>query len=349
MSKIPGPINQIQALIDKAHEELENKPRPHLGASLLGHKCDRWLWLSFRWAIQEQFPGRVLRLFRRGHNEEEHIVNDLKMIGINITKTGDDQEFVRFGSHIGGSLDGIIQGGVPGAEKTPHIAEFKTHGKKSFDDLVKKDSVYDAKPMHYAQMQLYMKGTNIKRALYVAVCKDDDRLYIERVKYDEDAANKILERGKKIALSERMPDPLSTDPSWYECKFCAAHSFCHERRLTQHVNCRTCAHVTPTEDSTWTCERWGGKVIPTEYQHTGCDSHVLHPDMVPWPMKDSNNSVEGVFEINGTDVRNGEGDEHVFTSQELIAGGEACANGLVQEVRKTFPDARVEKINVKSS
>jgi hypothetical protein len=49
---------------------------------------------------------------------------------------------------------------------------------------LEKKGVKVSKPMHWAQMQVYMLGTKIERALYVAVCKDDDRIYTERVKYD---------------------------------------------------------------------------------------------------------------------------------------------------------------------
>ena len=80
--KLPEPMNSISSLIDQFHESKAEKPRGHLGGSLLGHHCERWLWLSFRWAVQESFPGRVLRLFRRGHNEEDIIIRDLRAIGI---------------------------------------------------------------------------------------------------------------------------------------------------------------------------------------------------------------------------------------------------------------------------
>jgi hypothetical protein len=212
VTALPKKMTTIESLIDDHHAAQPNGLRLHLGASGLGHKCDRWIWLSFRWAIQEQFPGRILRLFRRGHNEEATIVADLEAIGIKISKTGDDQMFLDFGSHVGGSLDGIIESGVLGAEKTRHIAEFKTHGLKSFTDL-EKNGVQKSKPMHWAQMQIYMAGMEIDRALYVAVCKDNDRLYTERVEYDEAAALALIDRGRRIALAERMPPPLSTDPS----------------------------------------------------------------------------------------------------------------------------------------
>jgi hypothetical protein len=338
--KIPEPINSIANLIDGYHADQHDDPRLHLGGSMLGHPCDRWLWLSFRWAVREKFPGRIRRLFRRGRNEEEIVVADLKAIGLDIGETGDSQRFLNLDQHVGGSVDGIIESGVPGAIKTRHILEIKTHNKKSFDDLEKK-GVKDSKPMHWAQMQIYMRGTEIDRALYVAVCKDDDRLYTERVKYDEEAAGNLLDRGHRIALTERIPVPISTDASWYQCKFCAAHSFCHKRQLTQEVNCRTCAHATPEDDGTWSCARWESKDIPGHFQKIGCESHVLHPDLVPWPIKDSNTPDEAVYEINGADVRNGEGDAYVYSSKELIAGGEACANEMVGQVRETFPGAEV--------
>ena len=348
MAKIPKSNHTIANLIDEHHASQPDEPRLHLGGSIAGHPCERWLWLSFRWAAREAFPGRIRRLFRRGHNEESWIVDDLRAIGVEIHQTGDNQKFIDFGGHIGGTVDGIIERGVPGAEKSRHIAEFKTHARKSFDDVTKK-GVKDSKPLHYTQMQLYMLGTKIDRALYVAVCKDDDRLYIERIKYDKDHAEKLLARAKRIATSERIPPPLSTDASWYQCKFCPAHSFCHTKQLTKHVNCRTCAHATPEDDNSWSCARWESKNIPGDFQKTGCDSHVLHPDMVPWPIKDSNDPHEAVYEINGKDIRNGEGDAYVYSSKDIIAGGEACADELVEEVKKTFLGANIVEVREKTN
>ena len=324
--KIPEPNYSIQSLIDRYHESLAEPPRPHMGCSQLGHPCDRWLWLSFRWAVQPKLPGRILRLFRRGQMEEAVIVSDLRAIGIDVRCTGDQQVRVNLGAHISGSIDAIIESGVPEAPKKRHIAEFKTHSKKSFDDL-EKNGVEKAKPEHWVQMQLYMHGTKIDRALYVAICKDDDRIYTERVRYDKEVAEKYIERGRRIALSDRMPEPISTDPSWYQCKQCPAHEFCHETRLTKHVNCRTCAHSTALENGAWRCEYYDADDIPVEFQRQGCDGHVLHPDMVPWKMKDSPWPWIAVYEIEGRDVANGEGDAHVYTSREILANPTACSLG----------------------
>jgi hypothetical protein len=335
--RIPEPNHSIQALIDRHHESLAEPPRPHMGCSQLGHPCDRWLWLSFRWAVQPKFPGRILRLFRRGQREEAVIVSDLRAIGLDVRRTGSNQMRVSLAPHIAGSIDAIIVSGVPEAPRKRHIAEFKTHNLKSFNAL-ERDGLEAAKPEHWVQVHLYMHGSKIDRALYVAVCKDDDRIYTERVRYDRAVAEKYIERGRRIALSDRMPEPISTDPSWYQCKQCPAHEFCHQTKLTKHVNCRTCAHSTALENSTWRCERYDADDIPVEFQRQGCDGHVLHPDLVPWPRKDGLDDWTAVYVIEGRDVANGEGDAHVYTSREILANPKACSLGdkRLEELRQQF-------------
>ena len=334
--KIPDPEITIVSLIDQYHASKEEQPRPHMGASMLGHPCDRWLWLSFRWAVQPEFSGRIRRLFRRGHREEEMIIADLKAIGIEVRDLK-AQDRVDFGSHVSGSLDAIIDAGVPDAPKKQHIGEFKTHSQKSFDDVVKK-GVEQSKPMHYAQMQVYMHGTGIDRALYVAICKNDDSMYTERVRYDKELAERYVARGKRLALEERMPPPLSVDPSWYQCKFCDAYEFCHESKVTKHVNCRTCAHSTPKSTSTWHCARYDADDIAVEYQHQGCDAHVLHPDLVPWEMGDSPYEWSASYMIDGKSVING---QDGFSSIEMLANDKACASDFVASVKELFPGAKV--------
>ena len=187
-----------------------------------------------------------------------------------------------FGSHVSGSVDAIIDAGVPEAPKKPHVAEFKTHSLKSFND-VEKNGVEKAKRTHFIQMQVYMHGLGIDRALYVAVCKDDDRIYTERVRYDRDVAEKAIARGKRLALADEMPPPLSHDPSWYECKWCPAYGVCHEGLgVTAPQSCRTCAHSTAKEDNTWRCEKHNADGIPLGFQRTGCADYELHDHLLPF-------------------------------------------------------------------
>jgi len=332
--KLPDPIHTISNLIDQHHEGTAERPRGHMGCSTLGHPCDRWLWLSFRWAVVEKFEGRILRLFRRGQNEEAIIISDLRAIGIDIDSS---QARVNFGSHVSGSLDGIIESGIPEAPTKRHVVEFKTHSKKSFDDVVK-NGVEKSKWSHFIQMQVYMHGTDIDRALYVAICKDDDRLYTERVRYNSDVATRAIVRGKRIALADRMPEPLSADPSWYQCRFCAAHSFCHKAAPTKQTNCRTCAHSTAVADSTWRCERHDADSIPESFQHTGCDDHIIHPDLVPWDMILSDDGHSVMWKIGDRVIENS---ATAYKSREILANPAACGDGLIDEIKATFPGAEV--------
>lgn len=306
MAKLPERQSGLIRAIDKAHEDKTELPRPHFGASLAGHHCDRWLWLNFRWSVIEKFPGRMLRLFRRGQNEEETIVSDLRMAGVDIVDEDENgkQFRVDFGNHLSGSMDGFINSGVPEAPKKKHIAEFKTHSDKSFKQLVK-DGVQKSKPMHYAQMQLYMHGTETDRALYVAINKNDDTYYTERVRYDRDFAKSIIERSHRIINSDRMPEPCAgASAEWYQCKFCPAYNFCHVNHWATEVNCRTCAHSTAKEDGTWHCARWND-TIPTSAQYAGCDSHVFHPDLVPWDFIDGD-GISAKYKDGNREFWNGE-------------------------------------------
>lgn len=333
--KVPeSNIKSITALIDESHErEAVARPRPYMGISSIGHYCDRWLWLQFRWAVVASFSGRMLRLFARGQREEDIMVGELNRAGIVLEHTGRDQMEVDLGCFVRGHLDGIILSGVPEAPKGKHVWECKTHNKKSFDEL-EKHGVKEAKPQHWAQMQCYMLGTSIDRALYTAVCKDDDRIYTERVRFDRDAAVALVRKGQKLATEDNIPAPISGRPDWYKCKFCEGYDFCHGSRMTRQVNCRTCAHFTACEDSTCRCDLYKAE-IPLTAQYAGCEAHVLHPDMVPWKFDlGAGTEKMAVYVINGRKYGNGVGG---FRSADLIQMAQAQA-----EAQMTPPPAPQE-------
>jgi hypothetical protein len=320
--KLPKTINNsISSLIDEYHESKAEQPRAHMGVSLIGNECERYLWLNFRWAVKPKFPGRILRLFRRGHLEENQIILDLKNIGINVT---DQQKRVNFNYHVSGSIDGIIKGGVPEAPKSEHLLEMKTYNDKRFNKL-NKEGVEKSDPVYFIQCQVYMDGLGIKRALFYAVNKNTDEIYTERIRLNKEVSQKYITRAQRIAMSDRLPYPISTDPTWYKCKMCNMHSFCHETNLTKEVNCRTCAHSTAKEDNTFYCELHSG-VIPIEYQYEGCRSHVLHPDLVPWmSIEDASTEKSCAYEIDGQMALNG---EEGVSSLEILEG----KTGLIKSV-----------------
>ena len=310
------------------YEENRDPQRTHLGASIIGDPCQRKLWYAFRWAMAETFSGRVLRLFKRGQLEEANFfVQELRAIGVTVWEvdptTGRQFRMKWANGHMGGSSDGVALGLVE-SPKTPHLLEFKTSSKKQFDELLKK-GVKEKYPTHYGQMQCYMLGLDLKRALYLVTCKDDDRIYQERVHYSATEAKEYIAKGEQIVNAKTPVDlpRISERPDWYQCKFCDYAAVCHGNAIPA-VNCRTCAHSSPVDNGAWSCAYYSAE-MPAEAQREGCSKHIYIPDLIPAQMIDaseSENFVEYKTE-GGTVFRNGQGVTD-FISTELHAGGLAA-------------------------
>lgn len=278
-------VHPVAAAIFELYErEARENPeedwrRDHLGASLLGKPCLRDLWYSFRWTKSPSFPGRILRLFGRGDREEELIISELRRLGWEVwtldEETGEQFRFEAVGGHVGGGLDGVARG-VIGAPKTPHVVEIKTSNDKRFKAL-ERDGVEKSNPQHFTQMQLYMKGMKLKRAVYICVNKNTDEIYVERVKYDAKKARTALLNAELVVTSKEPTTRISEDPSWYQCKFCDHAPVCHEGRYELvERNCRTCTSSTPTPDGKWLCDHHGIE-LTSEAQRAGCEDHRILP------------------------------------------------------------------------
>ena len=254
--------------------------RSHLGASLIGKECERALWYDFRWTTKAKFPGRVLRLFETGHLAEARLVQNLRRTGATVLEvdpeTGRQFRVQAHGGHFGGSLDGVAINLLE-APKTWHVLEFKTHSAKSFADLAAKH-VRQSKPQHFAQMQIYMSLTGLTRALYVAVNKDNDDLYIERVELDTAVSTRLLEKAQRVIFAATPLPRISEDPSWYQCRLCDHAEVCHGKQAAE-INCRTCLHATPI-DGGWHCARHN-KSLTEVNQRTACTHHLYLPPLVP--------------------------------------------------------------------
>ena len=107
MAITPPEASVVESLIDQHWLNQTDSHRPHLGGSQIGKECERALWYSFRWAFNSSFPGRIRRLFRRGHHEENWFVDDLKSIGVQVLErdpvTGKQFLYSDVGGHVGGS------------------------------------------------------------------------------------------------------------------------------------------------------------------------------------------------------------------------------------------------------
>jgi len=281
MAPLPAPSSPTVEAIYSAYETAQGDGyREHLGFSGIGATCDRSIWYSWRWATQARHTGRLLRLFETGNLAESRFVADLRRIGVTVLDVDPDtgrQWKLRDGSgHCGGSMDAVAIG-FPEAPKTWHVCEFKTHNSKSFAKL-KADGVEKSKPLHYAQMQGYMHLAGMERAFYLAVNKDTDELHAERIRYDAEAALRIMAKAERIIGAAQPPARISQDPSWFECRWCQHAPVCHEGALPER-HCRSCLHSTPVADGRWSCERQQHGLDVRE-QRQGCAAHLYIPGLV---------------------------------------------------------------------
>ena len=261
-------INRVYAAIQKEKADTDLY-LGRLGSSFIGEECIRQIWLDWRGFAREQFEGRMLRLFETGHLQEARIVEDLRRAGFAVwdkREDGRQYEYTDESGHFITKVDGIIKD-VPESEK-PHVLEIKTHNKNSFSGLLKK-GVQEAKPLHYAQVQISMALGGFTRALYVAVCKDDEQFYVERVREDKEAQAKLQQKIIKLTEARLRPAGVSDDGSSFGCKFCSMKAVCtKEAEPLRH--CRTCSMCTPGAEGKWVCEL-NKDTLSIDRQRLGCE------------------------------------------------------------------------------
>ena len=274
-AKFRGHLGELMPQAGDVYSTKEDDWRDHLGASLIGRECARELWYGFRWTTLKKFDGRMIRLFNRGHLEEPRFLALLVMIGCRIWQLDANGKQFRIGGHMGhfgGSMDGVALG-IPDLPDTPVLAEFKTHGEKSFIKL-KAEGVMAAKWEHFVQMQIYMGKNNLSWALYAAVNKNTDELHLELVSFDPTQYQRYLDRSAMIIDAKEPPPKLNQSPGWFKCKFCDQKDVCHGDALPAR-NCRTCVNAQVVDNGRWVC-LLKQEEIDGARQRLGCDNYSLN-------------------------------------------------------------------------
>ena len=296
----------VKAIYDAYENSRRSAHRQHLGGSQIGHSCSRALWYQFRWAWHEKHDGRILRLFETGDREEARVVQNLRAAGCTVwerdPETGMQPRFSALGGHFALSLDGVVEG-LPESSK-PHTLEVKTMSEKYFKSMASM-GLEKAKPVYWAQCQIGLHLSGLERCLFFAVNKNTDEIYVERVKPDPAYAKELLAKAEAIIFSDTPPPGISSDPAWFECKFCAYHSVCHGDQMPE-LNCRTCAFSTAEREGGWNCARHK-KALDEIDQYSGCGDHIYIPALVKMDVHDTGEDwIEYVTE-EGEVVRNHKG------------------------------------------
>mgnify|MGYP003606725281 FL=1 len=236
-----GIAERVNAAIDAALiAEREATPsRTYLGASRLGHACERALQFEFAGAPKDEgadFGGQTLRIFEIGHQLEDLAIRWLRAAGLDLyTRKGNRPDGEQFGFSVaGGRIRGHVDGIIADAPAalglhTPALWECKTMNAKNWRACVQ-DGVAVAKPVYAAQIalyQAYMEGTipgiSTNPALFTAINKDTAELHHELVPFDAGFAQRMSDRGVRILQStdagELLPR-IATNRDFFECRFC---------------------------------------------------------------------------------------------------------------------------------
>ena len=240
----PSMAERINALVDAAliAERDATPPRTYLGASRLGHVCERALQLAFVGAPKDDgadFGGQTLRIFAIGHQLEDLAIRWLRAAGIDLVtqkRDGGQFGFSVAGGRIRGHVDGIIAD-APAALglRSPALWECKTMNAKNWRACVK-DGVTVSKPLYAAQIaidQAYMEPSvpeiSSAPALFTAINKDTAELHHERVPFDADLAQRMSDRAVRILQATDAGDLLpriARERDFFECRFCAHAERC---------------------------------------------------------------------------------------------------------------------------
>jgi hypothetical protein len=241
MALLPDILDPTLAAIDREIERRKTfEPRrTYLGASQIGHACERFLWYSIRPDVPRlPFDAASLKRFEDGHRGEAVMAERLRMVpGIQLWTVDDatggqigGKLFEgRFGWHVDGVIRGLIQ-----APKTPHVWEHKQTGQKKFDEFRKLKRTLDDKSVlaawdsvYHAQAQVYMLLLDLDRH-YLTVATPGGREYDScRTELNRPMAEAQLEKARRIIEAASPPARISERPEFWKCKMCDYCDVCH--------------------------------------------------------------------------------------------------------------------------
>ena len=242
----PKISDKINLLIDKAltSEHSKQISRDYLGASRLGVSCNRALQFEYTDTPKDEdqnFTGRILKIFQAGHVFEELMIKWLRQAGFELITNkpnGDQFGFAVAGGKVKGHIDGVIISAPEDLSFTfPMLFECKSLNNKSWKEVEKKGLAI-AKPIYAAQVAIYqaymesqIEGICKNPALFTAINKDTAEIYFELIEFDKTLAQKTSDKAVMILRATEAHELLpriASDSTHFECKFCPWQQRCWE-------------------------------------------------------------------------------------------------------------------------
>lgn len=210
--------------------------RPYVGASGVGHACERSIQFDYAGAPREtEFKPETLRKFDLGHMGEELARAWFHDAGFSLTqrnqRTGELFAFSQLDGRFKGHPDGVFIDGppIPGGGY-PCLWETKSVGAKTYREI-EKQGLKKARPGYYAQVAIYQAYLDLAEhpAIFTVTNLDSGEQLHLLIPFDAEEAQRMTDRAVRIVQAteaqELLPRPFK-DKSYFECKFCAFATRC---------------------------------------------------------------------------------------------------------------------------
>lgn len=225
---------RFTALLDAAMTRRTEAKRSYLGASDIGEPCARQLQYDYLGTPRDEgsdFSAKTLRVFHRGHQAEEWMIQWIRAAGFTLKteKNGKQFGFSDCDDRFKGHIDGVLIEG-PDGFKFPALWENKCVNSKGFAKL-QRHGVAKAYPKYAAQIAVYQAYMQLAEnpAIFTAVNADTMEIYTEAVPFNLQLAQESIDRAAKVLEAVDHGETLpraSDDPESFVCKFCVFKGAC---------------------------------------------------------------------------------------------------------------------------
>lgn len=214
-------INELlnDGLIRKKNSE---ERRQYLGASAIGHDCNRQMLFELAGAMREkQFGPETLRKFDLGHMLEAMVRGWFLDAGFDLRqrdREGKAYFYSQLGGRFKGHVDGVLLKGPPILGlKYPALWEHKGVGNATYSK-VKREGLKKASPGYYAQVQIYMAYLGLDQCLFTVTAAEDGEQQHLIVDLDPDAAQKYSDIAvlviQSLEAGQLLPRPFKDRTFW---------------------------------------------------------------------------------------------------------------------------------------
>lgn len=221
-------------LIEAAQMRNDDAKREYLGGSAVGEPCARRLQYEYLGAPKDEgsdFTARTLRIFHRGHQGEEWMIEWIRAAGFDLKteKGGRQFGFEDCDGRFKGHIDGVVLSG-PDGFAYPALWENKVLGAKGWRSL-QKHGIGKAYPKYAAQVATYQAYMQLAEhpAFFTALNADTMEIHLELVPFDQALAQDSIDKAARVLAAcdygETLPR-AADDPASFTCKFCPYQGEC---------------------------------------------------------------------------------------------------------------------------